>query len=234
MLTLKNLSLDRKFPRIAVVITDQESNESLISKGIDVLEIRVDLFQNLDLQHIQENIKQRQHTQLPLILTIRTDTAEGAQPNNGISEDFKMQILKDSMEYIDAVDIELTSPLLKQTIELAHQHSKRIIISSHNFNHTPSEEALELIFQKAKEYNADIVKIAAQANALEDVCVLTAFTMKHAKDDIITMSLGEKGKISRLVFPAMGSLLTYSFLGKPSAPGQIPLKKLQEHLKIYY
>jgi len=234
MTKLKNLLLDGNQPCIAVVVTDQEINEDIVKQGIDVLEIRVDLFQDLDKEHIQENIQQRQKTGIPLILTVRTDSQEGAEPHNGISEDFKCQIFENCISLIDAVDIELTSPILSKVIALARKHQKTIIISSHNFNTTPQKDVLESILTQAKEKKADIIKIAAMAHSLDDVRMLAAFTIRHRDEEIITMSLGEKGAISRLAFPAMGTLLTYSYIGKPSAPGQIPLKTLQEHLKVYY
>ncbi len=234
MIKSQNLLLSGKQPHIAVVITDQESNEELTAQGIDVLEVRVDLFRDLDKENIQKNFRHRQQTGIPIILTVRTDPEEGAKSNNSISEDFKFQIFEDFIVCVDAIDIELKSPILFKVVALARKHQKIIIISSHNFDNTPPEDVLESIFTQAKEQKADIVKIAVKANSLNDVRRLSAFTIRHKSDDIITMSLGKRGAISRIAFPAMGSLLTYSHINHPSAPGQIPLKTLQEHLKIYY
>ena len=60
------------------------------------------------------------------------------------------------------------------------------------------------------------------------------FTIDNKSKNIITISLGDIGSISRLVFPALGSLITYAYLNKPSGPGQRPLDELCEHLRTYY
>ncbi|VAX35798.1 hypothetical protein MNBD_UNCLBAC01-323 [hydrothermal vent metagenome] len=225
--------LSQKQPQVAVVITDQEKNNDLIERGINILEIRVDLFKNLDLKFIQENVHHRKKTKIPLLLSIRNDIAEGAQSNNTISDQLKFEIFQTLISDIDAVDIELSSKIISDVMKVAKEHHKGIIISSHNFNKTPKADDLEKIFTDAKQYG-DIIKIAAQANTLDDVATLAAFTIKHKDGNLITMSLGPIGTISRISFPALGSLLTYSFIGQPFAPGQISLYKLKEHLKTYY
>ena len=57
---------------------------------------------------------------------------------------------------------------------------------------------------------------------------------ENKSKNIITISLGKTGSISRLVFPGMGSLITYTFINRPSGSGQIGLKDMREHLRIYY
>lgn len=113
-------------------------------------------------------------------------------------------------------------------------HIKGNIVSSHNFKGAPRHAELEKVFKNALEKGAGIVKIAAKADSLDDVNRLMQFTARHKKHNVITMSLGSIGSISRLTFPSAGSLLTYSYAGRPSAPGQIPLDVLQEHLRLYY
>jgi len=60
------------------------------------------------------------------------------------------------------------------------------------------------------------------------------FTYRHRKHPLITMSIGPIGAVSRLVLPAAGSLYTYTFLHKPTASGQVDVKTLKSHLKVYY
>jgi 3-dehydroquinate dehydratase-1 len=93
---------------------------------------------------------------------------------------------------------------------------------------------LENIFKKALSTRADIIKVAVKANSMNDVWRMFEFTHRHGKHPLITLSIGPRGKISRLMFPAVGSLYTYTFLNKPTAPGQIDVKTLKAHLKFYY
>ena len=231
VLKLKSTTL-HQLPQIAVTITDQEHNAAIQSLRIDVLEIRVDLFRRLDPDYVQKIVREKRKTGIPLILTVRNSKSEGGRKK--ISDSLKLKIFTECVPLVDALDIELRSPLCREIILLAKRNKKSNIISFHDFKKTPPDSLLENLFKKAKAAGADVVKIAAQARSTEDVHRLLLFTLKHRHDDIITMSLGRLGSISRLVFPSAGSLLTYSYIGKPAAPGQIALPQLREHLRFYY
>lgn len=231
MIKLGNTSLNGT-PMIAVTITDQENNETLMSSHIDVLEVRIDQFENLKSDYIKNNILERKNTKIPLILTIRNDKSEGGKSK--ISDKVKLSIFEGITPIVDAIDIELSSLVISKVIKIAKKHKKTVIVSSHNLKETPKENILESILKRAIARGANIVKIAAWANSSDDVNQLMQFTLKHKKDNVITMSLGNIGSISRLTFPSVGSLLTYSHLAKPFAPGQLPLDILQQHLRLYY
>ena len=231
MMKIGNVSLNNP-PNVAVVITDQEENQEIASWGADVLEVRVDQFESLELASVEKNLSTRKALGLPMILTLRNDPAEGGTVE--IAEEKKLEIFQAVISLVDAVDIELSSPLVSQVVDLAKQNQKTVIVSSHNFKTTPSAEALEALFQDAVSRGADIVKIAAQANTRDDVNTLMLFTVKHKSDQVITMSLGELGSLSRLTFPSVGSLLTYAYVRQATAPGQIPFNILQEDLRRYY
>ncbi|MBI5554659.1 MAG: type I 3-dehydroquinate dehydratase [Elusimicrobia bacterium] len=227
-LTIKELG---KIPKIAMAITDKEDNKQIKFLNVDILEIRVDQFDNLDPQSIRKSIILRKKTGLPLILTIRSKE-EGGQKE--IPNDLKLKIFKNNISSIDAIDIELKSPLLAKIVELAKINRKIIIVSWHDFSRTPKSNILEEILNKALKSGGQIIKIAAKANNAEDFIRLLDFTLKNKNNHLITISLGEIGCISRLIFPKLGSLLTYSYINKPSGPGQIPLEKLQEDFRLYY
>ena len=130
------------------------------------------------------------------------------------------------------IDIELSSPLLKQVVARARKLKEKVIVSSHYLQGMPRD--LESIFKKSLNAKGDIVKIAAKANSFDDVMTMMNFTHRHRKQNIITMSLGPWGVLSRLVLPAAGSRYTYTFLNKPTASGQVDVATLKSHLKVYY
>ncbi|MCK5580087.1 MAG: type I 3-dehydroquinate dehydratase [Candidatus Omnitrophica bacterium] len=231
MIKLGNVSLDST-PRVAVVITDKETNEALQPLHVDVLEIRVDQFENLEIDYIKANISARRETGISLILTVRNDRLEGGTAD--ISDEKKLEIFQNAISLVDAVDVELKSPVVSDVVELAKKNQKIVIVSSHDFENTPDEIALENIFKEAVKKGADIVKMATKANTADDVNRLMAFTLKHKEDNVITMSVGPIGSISRLSFFGVGSLLTYSYVTQPSAPGQVSLAMLQDDLRRYY
>jgi 3-dehydroquinate dehydratase-1 len=224
--------------QIALVITDQETNAQIKSLGVGLLEMRADLFKKLDPAYIIAQIKHRRLLKIPLLLTVRNQKSEGAVKE--FSNEIKWQIITTALPMIDMVDIELSSPLLKQVIKTCHSRMLlsgihqpvKVIISSHHLQGMPRD--LESIFKKSLSARADIVKIAAKANSFDDVMTMLNFTHRHRKHHLITMSLGPVGAISRLLFPAAGSQYTYTFLNKPTASGQIDVMTLKSQMKIYY
>ena len=215
--------------QIALVVTDQETNAQIKHLGVGLLELRVDLFKQLNPAYTLKQIKQRKLLKIPLLLTVRNQKKEGAL--KVFADSLKWQIIQEALPWVDMVDIELSSPLLKQVLLLARKLGKQVIVSSHYFQATPHD--LESILKKSLSTRADIVKIAAFARSFDDVVAMLTFTYRHRKHALITMSLGKIGAVSRLVFPAAGSRYTYTFLNKPTAPGQLDVLTLKAHLKAY-
>jgi 3-dehydroquinate dehydratase-1 len=48
---------------------------------------------------------------------------------------------------------------------------------------------------------------------------------------LIAIGMGDAGVATRVLFPALGSLLTYAHGGNATAPGQIPLVEMQQLLR---
>lgn len=231
MIKLGNIFLRPGMPKVAVSISDCSKNRLLKSREIDIIEIRIDQFTRVDAKYIKDNIIVRKKLNLPLILTIRSKK-EGGKKN--IRDERKLNIFRDIIPLIDAVDIELRSPIIMEVIDFAKRGNKKIIISSHNFKSTPINEDLTDIIRKAKKKGANIVKIATKANSIDDVNRLMQFTQQNKNKNIIVISLGNIGAISRLCFPIVGSLITYSYIDKPFGIGQIPLDVLQSQLHLFY
>ena len=215
---------------IALVITDQETNAQIKNLGVGLLELRADLFKKLDPAYIIDQIRHRKLLKTPLLLTLRNQKKEGAIKI--FPDEKKWQIISAALPLVNMIDIELSSCLLKQVIARARKLGVKVIVSSHHLQAMPRD--LESIFKKSLSTRADIVKIAAKANSFDDVMVMLNFTYRHRRDNLITMSLGPWGSISRLILPAAGSQYTYTFLNKPTAPGQVDVGTLRSHLKAYY
>ncbi len=215
--------------RIALVITDRETNAQIKNLGVGLLELRADLFKKLDPATIIDQIKQRKLLKIPLLLTLRNQKKEGAIKT--FSDALKMQIITAALPLVDMIDIELSSPLLKQVVAEAHKFGVKVIVSSHHLRGMPRD--LESIFKKSLSAGADIVKIAAKARSFDDVMKMLVFTRSHRRYALITMCLGPVGAISRLLLAAE-SRYTYTFLNKPTASGQVDVATLKSHLKVYY
>ena len=134
---------------------------------------------------------------------------------------------------VDAVDIELSSgDVLKQARPAIEKHRGVLIISYHNFSGTPADTRLAEIMDHAVAEGADIIKIATFAEREDDVLRLLNFTSKHRAKRLVSIAMGAKGAISRLVFPLAGSLMTYT--STAPSDGQVPLSTLVDGLRLYY
>lgn len=218
-------------PKIAISVNDQIDYKLIKSLSVDILEIRVDQFKKLDPEYVDGIIAGIRKIGIPLILTVRSK-AEGGQKH--ISDELKSEIFTSSVSLVDAVDVELKSPILSKIVKIAKKHKKLVIISWHNFKLTPNDRGLKDILSSAKRKGAQLVKIAVKAKTIKDVNRLMKFTMENKSKNLLTISLGPVGSISRLIFPMAGSLITYAYVNKPSGPGQIPLSELRGHLGMYY
>jgi len=221
-----------KPPYIALSITDQESNDDILRHKISLLELRVDKFSRWDIPYVKDQMLNRQKTGIPLLLTVRCEQEEGG--DGQVSNAQKKDIFSQCAELADAVDVELSSPIRDELIPIGKSHRKTVIVSSHNFLNTPDEEELEKILEDSLSAGADIVKIACWAQTESDVQRLGRFTEQNRQKNLIAISLGETGAVSRVTFAEVGSLLTYSFIGQAMAPGQMPVATLEERLKEHY
>ena len=88
---------------------------------VDILEIRVDRFKKTDPLYVRNIVKTRRKIGVPLILTVR-GKEEGGQKE--ISNELKLSIFKECMLLVDAVDIELRSPILAEVIKIARKIRK--------------------------------------------------------------------------------------------------------------
>jgi 3-dehydroquinate dehydratase-1 len=217
--------ISRSIPRVAVIIDGLiplGTIAGLKGKGADILEIRIDRFScefDLVVEYIE---KIRKAVDVPMIGTIR-ETKE-----NKVK---RLTMFKRIEPFVDAIDIEIDADITKEVIGCFTD--KTVIVSEHDFDKTPDENELSRIVDTAKSIGADIIKIAAMAHCREDVIRLLMFT-KERSEQLVTISMGDIGRVTRVIAPLFGSLFTYAFITKGVAPGQLSLDHMVEELKKYY
>ena len=231
---LGNIKLG-SMPRVVIVLSGHESMKTINAikfKGADALELRVDLLSNLSIENVLKKVNSLQRKGLPIIVTIRNKKEGGKR---SISDNKRLELFNAVIPLVDAIDIELNSQtIIHEVVKAAKSKKTMVIISHHDFKGTPSIVNLKKIISKSKKIGADLVKIATLANKEEDVVRLTELTVECKDDHLVTIALGSKGSISRLTFPLYGSLLTYAYITKPSAPGQLSFNDLREKLRLFY
>lgn len=233
-----------KSPAVVVTLTDTESLHSVRNakrNGARILEVRIDRFRRLDLPSILQRIRSLRKTGMPLIATLRSRKEGGAAvPTGGgravpagggkrnLSDSQRIRIFQKVLPYVNAVDLELSSPrLIRSLIPLARGKKKCVILSYHNFKSTPSDPTLRNLIRKGRRSGGQIIKIAVTPRKKEDVARLLRFTQQNRKQNLVAIAMGRLGVSSRVLAPLFGSLLTYSFIGRPQAPGQLSLKQLK-------
>lgn len=223
MVRIGNLTLNRS---IVAAIGDMpaESAEQAKKLGADILEIRIDLLK-IDARTALHDIRE---TGLPVIITNRMKQEGGAWQG---TEEKRISTLISLLPMADAVDIELCARDRDMVVKKARDMGKTVIISTHDFQKTPDSDVMSGIISESVAAGADIAKLAVMPNSLEDVHRLLEVTL-HADAAVCTLAMGEKGRHSRVVAPLYGSVMTYGYVGKATAPGQLRVDELRHILNV--
>lgn len=208
----------------------------------DLLEWRIDGYEKV--RDLRDCIKDLEDLQtiidpIPLIFTCRIDCEGGLQPLSGQE---RLDLIFRAMEtgLVDILDIELCSgkAFIDSVIQAAGPAKTRVILSCHDFEKTPPRQFLLDKLWEARDRGADIAKLAAMPRGYEDVLSLMEVTLaaRNGGLDIplITMSMAEKGLVSRIAGGVFGSDVTFAMGATPSAPGQIPIQDLRRAMSILY
>ncbi len=220
-------------PSIAVSFSDVVSDADLVDAkddGLDVAELRIDRFGSHGVDHVVGHV--RRFAAFPTIATIRTE-AEGGEWT-GLDAD-RLELFRAVMAEVDGIDIELSSSsILPEVVDAAKALDKVVIISNHNFDHTPSELELLAMATEAKALGADLVKLSAMAKSFADLTTLAEFTIHHAHLGLIVIAMGAHGSLSRVQFPAFGSRLTYAWSSGKPVSGQLKFDETFDALRRFY
>ena len=192
--------------------------------GADLLELRIDLL-DTDARHVLAELKK---LGLPVIITNRMKQEGGAWAG---SEYERIRTLLSLMPLADAVDIELCAEERDTVVKKAKSAGKTVIISAHDFLGTPELDVMVGIIRESFEAGADIAKLAVMPQSFEDVLRLFELTL-HSKEQVCTIAMGDIGKHSRVIAPVYGSVMTYGYVNKPTAPGQLRVDELKSILKL--
>ncbi|HEY0170185.1 MAG TPA: type I 3-dehydroquinate dehydratase, partial [Pyrinomonadaceae bacterium] len=135
----------------------------------------------------------------------------------------------------DFVDLELDlleSPRAGSLGELFKRF--RVICSRHDFEETPAE--LEELFARMARTRAEILKVATKANSITDCVEVLRLCERGRREgrEVIAVSMGEAGMLTRVLAPAFGAFLTYASLdaAQATAPGQISARELREVYRV--
>ena len=245
---MRNVEIGAGSPKVIVPIV-AKTPEGVIAKGkelkaytMDVVEWRVDFMDDaLNTEVVLETAKGLREAlgETPILFTFRT-SKEGGEKAIDMPAYTALNKAMAESGYVDAVDVEIFSgdDVVKENLDNIHAAGKVVVGSNHDFDKTPDKDDLVCRLRKMQDMGADIPKIAVMPQSIADVLTLLSATNemaeKYADRPIITMSMSAKGVITRIAGEVFGSSMTFGAVGQVSAPGQIPVEKLQQAMGILH
>ena len=215
-----NTLIPHNFPPLVVgSVADASTLRSLLSIGqkpdADMLELRVDgLLHGMNPEELASV-----SWETPILLTVRTQEEGGLYPFADTKSRAEMALRM--LPQASALDWEIAHlEEVPHLVEAAKRAGIPIIASAHDFEKTPSEDALRALEIRARELGADVVKFAFALNRAEDMQVGVNL-LRRAAGPMAVMGMGALGPVSRLLYAQHGSCLVYGYFGAaPTAPGQ--------------
>lgn len=209
--------------RVAVPFGDDATPaavQALVARGLDVAELRVDLFASRDPGRALAALPA--FAGVPTLVTIRSADEGGGW---SAPEDERLALYRTLVPHAGAIDVEIASPIARDAIAAARAAGRLAIASFHDFDRTPGARSLAARVEAGRALGADVVKIAAQVRDAADLRTLARVLVERddAGPGLIVIGMGDAGVASRVLFPALGSLLTYAAAGTRTAPGQLAL-----------
>jgi 3-dehydroquinate dehydratase-1 len=201
---------------VAVLGKDAEKDVQATGDA-DMIELRLDLLGPGDPLPTIKAV--RKATAKPIIATARLRTEGGMFQG---SERERIDLLIKAAYYADYVDVELLADQRDNTIS---RMIKPVIVSYHDFQGMPDDLQLTGIYEEMKKTKSAIAKIAVTPKSLHDNLRILQFLL-DADTPLCMIAMGQMGRHLRVVAPLYGSALTYGFVTKSTAPGQMSLAEL--------
>jgi len=209
------------------------------AKLADVIELRFDCLDDGQLEDALARLASLvTQTQLPFIITNRPAEQGGRR---ALEESVRVEFWRRISELLRESGARVYADVELDLLESVHAKLPReilesftLICSQHDFRRTP--EDLDTLYERMARTGARVIKIAAQAEAITDCARLLALVERARRDglEMIAVSMGEAGLLTRVLAPFFGALLTYGSLevGSETAPGQLTARELRDIYRV--
>lgn len=206
----------------------------------DIIEWRVDWFNRLnETDYVVASLREIVPilNGIPILLTFRHISEGGAKEE---PQQVRIDVIRATCEtgLIDVVDIEQSNPreFVEEVKAIVRANGVKLVISTHNFSDTPSEEEILNRIKAGKEMGADIAKVCYLPKNFSDVLNVAKATY-HARAGaclipLITVSMGDLGGITRIMGREIGSDLSFLSAAGASGPGQMNIEDYRVMKKI--
>ncbi len=189
----------------------------------DIIEIRLDLLpKGADMSHLSKIRK-------PVMATCMPVWEGGSYVG---TEGERASMLSSALSFVDYVTVELNmdAGLRDKLASEARAKSVKVVVANHDFEKTPSFHQIVEVLRREERAGADIAKVAYMPSSEDDVyAVLSAQLLSGIKIPAIALSMGELGRITRVVGPMLGGYLTFASTSHDSgtAPGQYTVDEMK-------
>lgn len=219
------LSVVKAVGSVADASTLRRLAEMDLAAQCDIVEFRVDAWPEC----AGEGVVIAEQLPVPVLVTVRRPD-EGGQ--NNLSEGERMRLVRMFLPVATLLDVEIASlPEMSGLAAEARAAGVTIVASWHDFARTPPREVLRAKRDEALAAGADIVKFAAAVHGAGDIATLASLLEEPDHPPLSIMGMGTLGRVSRLLFAQLGSVLNYGYLDRATVPGQWPAARLRELIR---
>jgi 3-dehydroquinate dehydratase I len=188
---------------------------------------------NLDCAEIRIDKMRVSLDDIPVLFSLPKTLIATCRPGSYIDNDRKGFLLKAIESGAKFVDVELESEITyrQEIFAKARSCGCGVIVSFHDHEKTPATEELDRIVYACFRAGADIAKIACMVHSSRDNARLLGLLDDSRK--IVVIGMGDKGRMTRIAAPLLGSPFTFASLskGKETAAGQIDKQTLERLLR---
>jgi 3-dehydroquinate dehydratase/shikimate dehydrogenase len=205
-----------------------------LSTTHELVEIRIDAISDLNLEKLLSSKR-------PQLIVTNRHSSEGGFFKGTMHK--QAAILSEAQSRgAEYVDVEYR--MGKKVITTLLKKNKRVILSYHNIEKTPSQ--LPSIYRQMRQLKPDIIKISVTARDVSDNQKIFEILRraKHDREKMVAHCMGERGEISRILTGKFGGYLSFAAETaiRATGPGQLSVKmmtdiyhadKIDAHTKIF-
>ncbi|MBR4775773.1 MAG: 3-phosphoshikimate 1-carboxyvinyltransferase [Bacteroidales bacterium] len=187
-------------------------------EGLEMAEIRLDRCA-LEDEEIDALFSD---TDVPLIATCRLEEESQAP-------ELLERAIRAGAKYVD-LEMEAPAAIGRRIRQACQEWGTVLIRSYHNFENTPSREVLLSLFDRARSFGGEVVKIVTTAHSKADNDVVLSLYDAAEPGTLVAFCMGEEGRPSRLEALRRGAPFTYACLSPEdaTAAGQWTVSEMQK------
>lgn len=235
--TLAPQTLRSRLGRVCVAITGATPDEMLqradaALQETSFLEFRLDYLQ--DPLNGLDQLKSflRDNSTATVIATCRREEF-GGKFRGTVEAELKILLLAATNGFpIVDLEIESAERLPVKQVHGLRDSGTALLISHHNFQATGD---LDAVYRRIQAFEPALIKIVPTAKTLVDNLTLIRFLERVAdRSDVVGISMGDVGMISRVLGLRAGSLFTFASAtaGEETGPGQIDVRTLLDIYRV--